>query len=150
MYAINQTKEEPTFPSYISILAIGLASAFFALVFGGNPIDFFAAFGIGLIFALFQMGLSSNGVSKFFIDILGGMLAGLLPYLLINVVGYPCDYDLVVISSIMPMVPGVAITNGIRDIFHGELISGVARIADAFIIAISIAVGVGFALLILR
>ncbi len=149
MYAIEQEKAQPDYQSYMRIVATGLSSAFFALVFGGNSIDFFAALMAGVIFALLEIFLLYTGTSKFFIDLTGGFLAGVIPFFLINVVGYPCNYDLVVISSIMPMVPGVAITNGIRDILHGELISGVARIADAFIIAISIAVGVGFALLIL-
>jgi len=55
-------------------------------------------------------------------------------------------FDLIVVSSVMPMVPGVAITNAIRDTLHGDLISGVARTLDAFIVAASIAAGVGIVL----
>ena len=53
------------------------------------------------------------------------------------------DTDKIIISSIMILLPGVAITNAVRDSISGDLISGLARAAEAFIIAISIAVGVG-------
>ena len=52
------------------------------------------------------------------------------------------DMEVVIISSIMPMVPGVAITNAIRDTLQGDYMSGVARVLEAFAKALSIALGV--------
>jgi len=49
-----------------------------------------------------------------------------------------------VISSFMLLVPGLAITNAIRDTIAGDYVSGVARAVDAFLCAIAIAVGAGF------
>ena len=43
----------------------------------------------------------------------------------------------------MPLVPGVAITNGLRDFISGDLIAGTSKVAEAILIAVSIAVGVG-------
>ena len=43
----------------------------------------------------------------------------------------------------MLLVPGLAITNAIRDTIAGDLVSGLTRAAEAFFIAISIAVGTG-------
>jgi len=60
--------------------------------------------------------------------------------------GFPIDSNIVIISSIMTLVPGVAITNSIRDTFHGDLLSGVARMAEAVFIAMAIAGGVGIVL----
>ena len=51
--------------------------------------------------------------------------------------------DTVIISSIMPMVPGVAITNAIRDTLRGDYISGGARALEAFVTAAAVAIGVG-------
>ena len=49
----------------------------------------------------------------------------------------------------MPMVPGVAITNAIRDTLQGDYVSGSARVMEACMEAAAIAVGacVGMALL---
>ena len=51
--------------------------------------------------------------------------------------------DLQKIGSIMLLVPGLSITNAIRDTIAGDLISGLIRAAEAFLVAISIAVGTG-------
>jgi uncharacterized membrane protein YjjP (DUF1212 family) len=46
-------------------------------------------------------------------------------------------------GSIMPLVPGLAFANGIRDIANGDYISGAVRLLDAVLIFISVAIGVG-------
>ena len=56
------------------------------------------------------------------------------------------DVDKVITGAIMPLVPGVAITNALRDSITGDLVSGLSRAAEAIIIATSIAFGVGFIL----
>ncbi len=47
----------------------------------------------------------------------------------------------------MPLVPGVAITNAIRDTLNGDYVSGAARALEAFIKALAIALGVGLGLM---
>lgn len=56
------------------------------------------------------------------------------------------DTDIVIISCIMPMVPGVAITNAVRDTLQGDYLSGGARILEAFLKAAGIALGIGLGL----
>ena len=49
----------------------------------------------------------------------------------------------IITGAIMPLLPGLAITNAIRDTVNGDLVSGVARTAEALLKAIAIAAGVG-------
>ena len=56
------------------------------------------------------------------------------------------DVDILIISSIMLLVPGLAITNAIRDTVSGDYLSGVARATEAFLVAIAIAAGIGVVL----
>ena len=57
---------------------------------------------------------------------------------------YPVlNMDTVIISGIMPLVPGVAITNAIRDTLRGDYISGGARVLEAFVTAAAVAIGAG-------
>ena len=46
----------------------------------------------------------------------------------------------------MLLVPGLAITNAIRDTIAGDLVSGLARAIEAFLVAIGIAIGSGIIL----
>ncbi|MDY5540855.1 MAG: threonine/serine exporter family protein, partial [Lachnospiraceae bacterium] len=55
-----------------------------------------------------------------------------------------------VIGSIMPMIPGVAFTNAIRDIADGDYISGAVRMLDAMLVFFCIAIGMGMGIFLLR
>ena len=41
-----------------------------------------------------------------------------------------------IIGAIMLLVPGLAITNAIRDTMSGDLLSGVTRASEAFLVAV--------------
>lgn len=51
--------------------------------------------------------------------------------------------DNVIIASMMPLVPGTAITTAIRDTLNGDYMSGGSRALESVVIAVSIALGVG-------
>ena len=53
------------------------------------------------------------------------------------------NLDQMVIGSIIPLVPGVAFTNAIRDIADENYISGIVRMIDALLVFFCIAMGVG-------
>ena len=53
----------------------------------------------------------------------------------------------IIVGALMPFLPGVAFTNGLRDYMAGDLISGNSRIAEALLFATSIAIGLAFSLL---
>ena len=46
-------------------------------------------------------------------------------------------------GSIMALLPGLAMTNGIRDTLEGDYMSGAARMIEAFVTASSLALGIG-------
>lgn len=146
MKAIQSAELEASYPPALHILAVALSAGFFTLVLGGDTIDMLPSIVAGLFFGIMQWFLQKNNVSKFFIDIVGGSIIAFITYLFYYTFHIGNHFDLIVVSSVMPMVPGVAITNAIRDTLHGELISGVARGADALIVATCIAAGVGITL----
>jgi uncharacterized membrane protein YjjP (DUF1212 family) len=52
----------------------------------------------------------------------------------------------IVIGCIMPLVPGVAFTNAVRDVIGDELLSGISRATEALLMAVSLAAGIGISL----
>ena len=57
---------------------------------------------------------------------------------------------MIIIGGIMPMVPGVAITNAIRDTLQGDYVSGGARMMEACMEAGAIAFGACIGILLYR
>lgn len=128
--------------TWVYNVAIVLASAGFAPLFGGGAQEILGAGFVGVILSLLVMMGERLQIQGFILDILSSMgvavsamwLRQLIPGL---------DMDIVIISAIMPMVPGVAITNAVRDTLQGDYVSGAARILEAFLKAAAIAIGVG-------
>ncbi len=56
----------------------------------------------------------------------------------------------IIIGSIMPLVPGIALTTSIRDLFYGDYLSGAIHLLDALLTAMCIAVGVGSVMSVFR
>ena len=57
-----------------------------------------------------------------------------------------CPVTIFLISGIIPLVPGIALTNGVRDIAGCDYLSGTIRGIEALLIGAAIALGVGFVL----
>ena len=55
----------------------------------------------------------------------------------------PLFVNTYIVGCIMPFVPGVSITNSVRDVLSGDLLSGISSMINAVITALSIALGVG-------
>ncbi|MDP4087924.1 MAG: threonine/serine exporter family protein [Bacillota bacterium] len=119
-----------------------LAAGFFSILFGGGYRDFLPALISGLLIKVISISLSNAGINDFFINIVGGATASMAA-LILNRAGLVGNVDKVIIGSIMLLVPGLAITNAIRDTIAGDLVAGLTRATEAFLVAIAIAVGSG-------
>ena len=126
-------------------LASAIASASFSAMLGGNSHDFIAAFITGGIAMLVLKQIAGYRPSAFWENALAGVAIGVVA-LICCAVSVQCTMEKIIVGALMPFVPGVAFTNGLRDYMAGDLLSGNARIAEALLFAASIAIGIAFAL----
>lgn len=129
----------------ITFVCNSLTPFFFAMVYAVDTavIEIFIALICGLVLSAIQYVFKKFNVIKFFSDLICSTSMALIASISVNILGFGNNIDLIIICSIMPLVPGVAITNAIRDTLYGDYLSGLARAIEAFIIAVSIALGVG-------
>lgn len=132
----------PRYNAKITLIFSAISASFFTLLFGGNFNDFIVSFFIGKIIKSVSIMLSRLNINDFFINVLGGGIAALLALISVKL-GLAQTIDKIIIGSIMLLVPGLAITNAIRDTIAGDLVSGISRGLEAFLIAVAIAVGSG-------
>lgn len=123
----------------------GIICAFFSLLFGGSFLDFLASFFTGIIVVAISTKLNNLGITFFISNFSGAAIASLLSMLFVKI-GIGTNIDKIIIGSIMSLVPGVAITNAIRDTMSGDFVSGLSRGMEAVITAMAIAFGVGMIL----
>lgn len=86
---------------------------------------------------------------SFMRDLVASFFAGAMYLMLKRFLPIPVNQDAVIIACIMPLVPGVAITNAVRDTLYGDYVSGMARALEAFMKAAAIALGVGLSFIFL-
>lgn len=134
--------KKPSMPVGITILASGVGCFAFAKMFGGVWADCFNALFTGLAMQFFVQLMLKNRVSNFLVNLVGGGLLSFFALVLLNL-GLGKSLDNVIIGAIMPLVPGISITNAIRDVLEGDFLSGTTRTVDALIVAVAIATGVG-------
>lgn len=145
MEQLREIDELISYPLYLQAFMGGIASAFVALLFGANQFEFISALITSILVTFTTRKLGEMGFTLFLNNILGGSIAALFA-ILFSYIHPSIHVDRVIIGAIMVMVPGVAMTNAVRDSIMGDLVSGLARGAEALLIAISIAFGVGFVL----
>lgn len=139
---LEEIKNMPGKSKPMQILASGCGCAAFCCLFGGSGYDSVAAFIAGFLLYLYIMFVSGPHMSKIVANISGGALITVI-CILCYVVGLGQNLNFMVIGSIMPLIPGVAFTNAIRDMADGDYISGSVRMMDALLVFFCIAIGVG-------
>lgn len=146
---LNILKSPPRFSKPIRYAFSGMAGGFFVLMFGGTFLEFFLAY-IASSFTVFSIDRLTRINLNFFVkNILGGLISALSSIFLVSILGLfsiIADFNTVIIGPLMTLVPGVALTNGIRDLISGELIAGTTKMMEAVFIAIALAFGVGIVL----
>lgn len=121
------------------------SAAFFCLMFGGTLGDFISSFIVSMISIGILFQVDKYKLTFFIENFLGAFLASLFAYFTM-LAGLGDNIDKIIIGSIMYLVPGVAITNAIRDTMSGDSLSGLSRGMEAIFSALAIAFGVGVVL----
>lgn len=132
-------------PLVVRLLGAALVASFFSLLFGGNALDFLCAFFIGGGSYLLSRLLCKYEINYFIRGFCCCAAAAILARSATLVIA-STDYNSIIIGALMIFVPGVAITNSIRDFLSGDMLSGLARATEAILIAISLAAGAGVVL----
>lgn len=135
----------PGYPYAARLLACAGGIAFFTLLFGGTWAQAACAFGIGVALRVLLEELKKRRVNTLFQNMLGGMWIGAAA-LAVFELRLVAGYDTIIIGSIMALVPGLAITNALRDLIAGDFVTGITRITEALLVAAGIAVGVAIPL----
>ena len=121
----------------------------FAVFFGGTIWDGLAAavFGAGICLLQYALGrtelntVASNLIVSLLTGLAIGIVSGLIPLL---------HMDKIMIGDIMLMIPGLAMTNALRNMLVGNTISGTMRLAESLIWAAALAGGFMVALAIVE
>ncbi|WP_425589809.1 threonine/serine exporter family protein [Fictibacillus fluitans] len=138
---IEKTPE--AYSAWVQILAAILVSGCFALMFQGSWSDFMPAMVAGGAGYTVFLAVKRYISVRFFSELLAAFVIGLVAKVAITT-GVGSQLDKIIIGAVMPLVPGVLITNAVRDLMAGHLVSGISLGAEAMLTAFAIGTGIAF------
>ena len=120
-----------------------LIASSFSLFFGGNLFDAFLSGFIAVVLFAVQNFLGRLRVNSYFSTVLCSLVGGFLSNLayVIYLGKVEIHPSMINIGIIMLLIPGIALTNAIRDMFSGDTISGLLRFIEALVLSVAIAWG---------
>lgn len=133
------------YPVWVQIAAAALTGACFTVMFKGSVQDALPSLlisGTGFAAATYLHRLVQI---RFFAEFIASFIIGLLAFFALSL-GIGREMDKIIIGCVMPLVPGLLITNAVRDLMAGHLVSGISKGADAFLTAFAIGTGIGLVL----
>lgn len=130
----------PAYPMWLQILASALIAGAFAVFFGGSAADGAVACCLGAGLHLLTHVLQKARMNQILINVAATFLLSALAILSVRA-GIGTDPNEIIIGNIMLLIPGIALTNSLRDMISGDIISGLLRFLDAILVAAAIAAG---------
>lgn len=136
-------KDRRMFPVWLQIISAAIISGTIMILFGGELKDLPITLSIGGVgYIVYLCSLRFFRI-KFLAEFLSSLIIGIAAILSVRL-GIGLNQDLIIIGCVMPLVPGVQITNAIRDLLAGHYVSGVSRGAEAMMTAAMIGFAIAF------
>ena len=145
--SVEETKVElkairkgPGYSFRTQLVAYALVSASFSVFFGGSWRDAVASGLVGVLLKCLDRMIGKTGANALLSALICSCVGGLLAAGTVRL-GLGQSVEMISIGNIMLLIPGIALTNSLRDMFSGNTISGLLRFSEAVIKALVIAFG---------
>ena len=137
---IEAIKGKKSYPLWAEFLSYSGIAAVFTLFFGGGLKEAAVSLIIGALVRLGILLSEKVFTNKIFNKFISSLVVSLLAFASVKV-GIIVSVDNVIIGNIMTLIPGLGLTNALRDLFTGDSIAGLLRTIEAVLIALAIAAG---------
>lgn len=130
----------------VTIIGAVLASTAFPLLVNSkapNFLDLPVTFVVSLLTYLLFIKIEKKMYGYFIENFLAGIMVSLFAHIIGKFV-FGFNMANVIVSSMMPYVPGFLLTNSIRDLMSGDATSGLTGLAMSFFVSLALAIGVAF------
>lgn len=137
-------RRAPLYPRSALILATAVASGAAAVFFRGGPIEMLMSFASGALVGLIAFAAARNPAGRFLVEFLGALAAAAAAWVFAEI-RPATSREVLVLSSVISLVPGMTLTTGLGELARKNLVSGAARLMEAFITFLLIVFGIAAA-----
>ena len=136
-------------PLFEKILGGGIAAGAFSLLLSGGQDEMAVSFIVGLLSYYAANFMEQNGIGYFVVNYLYGVIVSLLTVIFAHFLP-GIESGIIIVSSMMALLPGIMITNAMRDLMSGDATSGLTGAVIGILISTALAMGVGTPITIMK
>lgn len=131
-------------------IAAAISAPFFTIMFGGNIFDALGGF-IATLLGFLGFLFADKLIRIPFVScFLGAFIFTLLSLSWGKYSGFAISPDLINAGAVMPFVPGIAMTNSVRDLMTNHINSGMSKLFETILITLALGAGTTVALLLMK
>lgn len=138
---IKKIESSQLYSKLLKILSLSLAAPFMSIVFKGTFEDSIVAF-VAMFIEMSVLIYVSNYKIPSVITMAIAAFSVTLTTMLLSRVVYVHNTSSIIIAGLLPLFPGIRVTNSMRDILTGDIVSSIIGIMTAGLIAFAMAIGV--------
>ena len=131
--------DRPQHSLWVKYLSAALVAGCFTVFFGGSFFDGFCGLVIGAIMVFLQRYLRKFNENQLALTFTTALISGFITVILFS--GGLADMNYILIGQIMLLIPGLALTNSVRDMLIGDIATGSVRLLNALVTAGAIGLG---------
>ena len=129
------------------LLLVGFANASFCKLFGGDLISMGIVFSATITGFYLKQQMQKKKLNHYIVFIVSAFVASLCAS---TALIFDTTSEIAMATSVLYLVPGVPLINGVIDIVEGYVLTGFARLTEASLLIVSIAIGLSFTLLMVK
>ena len=137
----------PRLDPIFTLILVGFANASFCRLFGGDWFAVSIVFTATLLGFFLRQRMQARGFNHYVIFIASSFAASMYASVALM---FDTTSEVALATSVLFLIPGVPLINGVIDIVEGHILNGIARLTSALMLIVCIAVGLSGTLMIVK
>jgi uncharacterized membrane protein YjjP (DUF1212 family) len=129
------------------LMVVGFANASFCRLFGGDWSSMAIVFSATITGFFIKMQMQKKKFNHYIIFIVVAFVASLFASTSLIFEG---TSEIALATSVLFLIPGVPLINGVIDIVEGHTLTGISRLTNAVLLIVCIAIGLSFTLFLVK
>lgn len=143
----NQIISHPKMDPLCTLFLVGFANASFCALFGGDWTARGIVFSATLIGFYLKQVMQKKHINHYIIFVVSAFVASLVAS---SALTLETTAEIAIATSVLYLVPGVPLLNGVIDIVEGHVLTGCTRLIQAVLLVLCISVGLSGTLMLVR
>ena len=143
----DELTAKPRIDPIFVLLTVGLANASFCRLFGGDWFAVSIVFTATLLGFFLRQRMQARGFNHYVIFIASSFAASMYASVALM---FDTTSEVALATSVLFLIPGVPLINGVIDIVEGHILIGCSRLINALLLIICIAIGLSATLLMVK